>query len=99
MSERTSGTHPRCLFYGGTVIKEQPLSQGSLLPIPSKQERERERETPWLGLVTCLQKKIYSEGGVLCLSILCLACFHRFASPTTITETMENFCLNRTATR
>ena len=44
MSERTSGTHPRCLFYGGTVIKEQPLSQGSLLPIPSKQERERERE-------------------------------------------------------
>ena len=30
---------------------------------------ERERERPWLGLVTCLQNKIYSEGGVLFLLI------------------------------
>ena len=42
MIERTSGTQPRCLSYGGTVIIQQP--HGSLLPIPSKQERERERE-------------------------------------------------------
>ena len=43
MIERTSGTQPRCLSYGGTVIILQP--HGSLLPIPSKQEREREKET------------------------------------------------------
>ena len=61
MIERTSGTQPRCLSYGGTVIIQQP--HGSLLPIPSKQERERERKRPWLGLVTCLQNKIYAEGG------------------------------------
>ena len=42
MVERGSGTHPRCLFYGGTVIIEQPHFQSSLLPIPRKQERERE---------------------------------------------------------
>ena len=35
-------------------------------------ERERERERPWLGLVTCLQNKIHSEGGVLFLLIFCL---------------------------
>ena len=40
MTERTSGTQPRCLSYGGTVIIQQP--HGSLLPIPSKQDRERE---------------------------------------------------------
>ena len=39
-------------------------------------QSERERERPWLGLVTCLQNKINSEGGVLCLSTLCLAHFH-----------------------
>ena len=44
MIERTSGTHPRCLSYGGTVIIQQPHFHGFLLPIPSKQERERERE-------------------------------------------------------
>ena len=44
MIERTSGTHPRCLSYGGTVIIQQPHYHGFLLPIPSKQERERERE-------------------------------------------------------
>ena len=37
-------------------------------PVPT----ERARERPWLGLVTWLQNKIISEGGVLCLSILCL---------------------------
>ena len=40
MIERTSGTQPKCLSYGGTVIILQP--HGSLLPIPSKQEREKE---------------------------------------------------------
>ena len=30
--------------------------------------RERERERPWKTLVTCLQNKINSEGGVLCLT-------------------------------
>ena len=30
--------------------KRQANSQGSLLPVPVKQERER----PWLGLVTCV---------------------------------------------
>ena len=43
--------------------KDQPRSQGSLLPIST----ERERERPWLGLVTWSQNKINSEGGVLCL--------------------------------
>ena len=46
MIERTSGTQPRCLSYGGTVIILQP--HGSLLPIPSKQERERERDPGWV---------------------------------------------------
>ena len=53
---------------------QQPRSQGSLLPVPA----ERERERPWLGLVTWSQNKINSEGGVLCLSIFCLVRFHRF---------------------
>ena len=52
---------------------QQPRSQGSLLPVPA----ERERERPWLGLVTWSQNKINSEGGVLCLSIFCLVRFHR----------------------
>ena len=39
----------------------QPRSQGSLLPGPM----ERERERPWKTLVTWLQNKIISEGGVL----------------------------------
>ena len=39
---------------------------------PTHPGEAREKETPWLSLVTCLQHKIYSEGGVLCLSILCL---------------------------
>ena len=38
----------------------------------TERERERERERPWLGLVMWLQNKINSEGGVLCLTILCL---------------------------
>ena len=46
----------------------QPRSQGSLLPVPT----ERETERPWLGLVTWLQNKMNSEGGVLCLTILYL---------------------------
>ena len=50
-------------FRGRTIT--QPRSQGSLLPVPT----ERERERPWLGLVTWSQNKINSEGGVLCLSI------------------------------
>ena len=70
---------------------------------------ERAGERPWLGLVTCLQNKINSEGGVLCLSVLRLARFHRsyndckskidLLTLTTVTETMRYFCPNRTATR
>ena len=47
------------------VHHPQPRSQTSLLPVPT----ERERERPWLGLVTWFQNKINSEGGVLCLSV------------------------------
>ena len=36
---------------------------------PTCPYRGRERERPWLGLVTWLQNKINSEGAVLCLSI------------------------------
>ena len=55
-----------------------------------------------------LQNKINSEGGALCLSSF-VSCSHNdrkgpqehdtFAYSTTIKETMENFCPNRTATR
>ena len=38
----------------------------------AERQRGRETHTPWLGLVTWLQNKINSEGGVLCLTILCL---------------------------
>ena len=41
-----------------------------VLSYPSYGAKERER--PWFGLVTFLQNKINSEGGVLCLTILCL---------------------------
>ena len=53
------------VFYPINLSRMQPRSQGSLLPVPT----ERERERPWLGLVTWSQNKINSEGGVLCLSI------------------------------
>ena len=33
---------------------------------------ERERERPWKTLVTWFRNKIISEGGVLCLTFLCL---------------------------
>ena len=52
----------------------QPRSQGSLLPVPT----ERERERPWLGLVTWSQNEINSEGGVLCLSIFLSGSFSPF---------------------
>ena len=70
---------------------------------PMKQERER----PWKTLVTWLQNKINSEGGVLCLTSFLSGLFatftqwsqqqDRFANPTTtITKTKGNFCLNKT---
>ena len=43
---------------------------------PTCPYRGRERERPWLGLVTWLQNKINSEGAVLCLNIFCLVRFH-----------------------
>ena len=79
----------------------QPCSQGSLPPVPREREREREwaSERCWLVLVTWLQNKINSEGGVLCLSIILSGSFSlftewsqeqdRFANPTTTTEIWE----------
>ena len=56
------------------VHHPQPRSQTSLLPVPT----ERERERPWLGLVTWFQNKINSEGrSPLSLSFFCLVRFHR----------------------
>ena len=49
-----------------------PLWDTVSLKLAQRSERERERERPWLGLVMWLQNKINSEGGVLCLTILCL---------------------------
>ena len=43
---------------------------------PMKQERER----PWKMLVTWLQNKINSEGGVLCLTFFCLVYLRRSRS-------------------
>ena len=37
----------------------------------------RERERPWKTLVTWLQSKIISEGGVLCLTFFCLVFLRR----------------------
>ena len=78
----------------------QPRSQDSLLPAPM----ERERERPWKTLVTWLQDRIISEGGVLCLIFFCLVYWRSSRSDrngkidltTTITETKGNFCLNKT---
>ena len=77
----------------------QPRSQGSLPPVTRERERERASEKPWLGLVTWLQSKINSEGGVLCLSIILSGSFSpfkqwsqgqdRFANLTTTTEIWE----------
>ena len=61
---------------------------------------ERERERPWLGLVTWFQNKINSEGGVLNLSLNFLSSSFspftqwsrgqdRFAKATTITEIQQ----------
>ena len=36
----------------------QPRSQGSLLPTSTERARQRERERPWLGLVTSPQAKL-----------------------------------------
>ena len=68
---------------------------------------EQERQRPWKTLVTWLQTKINSEGGVLCLAFFVSGLFatftqwsqqqDRFANPTTtMTETKGNFCLNQT---
>ena len=65
---------------------------------------ERERERPWKTLVTWLQDRIISEGGVLCLIFFCLVYWRSSRSDrngkidltTTITETKGNFCLNKT---
>ena len=43
-------------------------------------ERERERERPWKTLVTWLQNKIISEGGVLCLTFFYLVYWRRLRS-------------------
>ena len=57
--------------------EDSPMTATSFPGIaPSCPYGARERETPWLGLVSCLKNKINSEEGVLCLSVLCLACFH-----------------------
>ena len=41
---------------------------------------EPERERPWKTLVTWLQNKINSEGGVLCLTFFCLVYSQRSRS-------------------
>ena len=65
MIERTSGTQPRCLSYGGTVIILQP--HGSLLPIPSKQERERERDPGWVwSRVSRTKFMLREDAAILC---------------------------------
>ena len=65
MIERTSGTQPRCLSYGGTVIIQQP--HGSLLPIPSKQERERERDPGWVwSPVSRTKFMLREDAAILC---------------------------------
>lgn len=65
MIERTSGTQPRCLSYGGTVIILQPHS--SLLPIPRKQERERERDPGWVwSRVSRTKFMLREDAAILC---------------------------------
>ena len=45
---------------------------------PTRPYGARERERPWLGLVTWSQNKINSEGGVLCLSFFLSGSFSPF---------------------
>ena len=59
------------------ISVEQFRSQGS--PQPALWS-ERERERPWKMLVMWLQNKINSEGGVLCLTFVCLGYSQRSRS-------------------
>ena len=74
------------------ALSTQPewrVSSGDFLPTsfpgfspthPTKRTRERPTERPWKTLVTWLQNKIISEGGVLCLTFFCLVYSRRSRS-------------------